>query len=136
VVPIAKIHRGTLAALNHERSLSKDVTAVVVDLDPVSTAEVKLAWKALGFKEPLVVLDSPFRSILSPIADYLEKVDARDPERGAAVVVLPQFVPRRWWHNILHNQTAVMLRTALLYRRVAEGGAARIVVDVPYRLKS
>ena len=136
VVPISKIHRGTLSALSHARSLSKDVTAVVVNIEPRATAELKLAWQALGFKEPLVVLESPYRSIIAPLTDYLQTVDARDPERGPAIVVLPQFVPRRWWQNILHNQTALMLRTALLYRRVAEGAEARIVVDVPYHLKA
>ena len=136
VVPISKIHRGTLSALAHARSLSRDVTAVVVNIDPKATAELKLAWKALGFKEPLAVVESPYRSIIAPLTEFLRTVDARDPERGPAIVVLPQFVPRRWWQNILHNQTAIMLRTALLYRRVAEGDEARIVVDVPYHLKA
>lgn len=136
VVPISKIHRGTLSALSHARSLSRDVTAVVVNIEPKATAELRLAWKALGFKEPLVVLESPYRSIIAPLSDYLLTVDRRDPERGPAIVVLPQFVPRRWWQNILHNQTALMLRTALLYRRASEGAEARIVVDVPYHLKT
>jgi amino acid transporter len=136
VVPISKIHRGTLSALSHARSLSKDVTGVVVNIDAQATAELKLAWKALGFKEPLVVLDSPYRSIIGPLTDYLQQVDKRDPHRGPAIVVLPQFVPRKWWQNILHNQNAIMLRTALLYRRAAEGSEARIVVDVPYHLKT
>lgn len=136
VVPVSKLHHGTLAALNHARSLSRDVTAVVVDLEPAATAELKLAWNALRFPEPLVVLSSPYRSIVAPLMDYLDQVDAREPERGPAVVVLPLFVPRRWWHHLLHNQTALMLKAALLYRRGPETADARIIVDVPYHLKT
>ena len=136
VVPVSKLHRGTLAALNHARSLSQDVTAVVVDLDATGTRELQLAWKALRFPEPLVVLESPFRSIVAPLMAYLEKVDGQQPERGPAVVVLPLFVPRRWWHHLLHNQTGIMLKAALLYQRRPDGTDARIIVDVPYHLKT
>jgi amino acid transporter len=135
VVPISKLHRGTLAALNHARSLSRDVTAVVVDLDPRGTAELALAWKALRFHEPLVTLSSPYRSIVAPLMSFLEQVDAREPERGPAIVVLPLFVPSKWWHHLLHNQTGIMLKAALLYRRGPGGSDTRIVVDVPYHLK-
>ncbi|MBY0431687.1 MAG: hypothetical protein K2Q10_10855, partial [Rhodospirillales bacterium] len=134
VVPISKLHRGTLAALHFARSISTDVTAVVVDIDPDETASLRLAWRALRFKEPLEVLDSPYRSVVAPLLDYLEHVDAREPERGAAVVVLPLFVPSRWWHHLLHNQTALMLKAALLYRK-QPGNETRIVVDVPYHLQ-
>lgn len=134
VVPISKMHPGTLAALQFARAISDDITAVIVDLDPAQTARVRLAWRALRFKEKLVVLESPFRSVIEPVMTYLNEVDLREPERGLAVVVLPEFLANRWWENLLHNQTALMLKAELLLRKGPKGGN-RIVIDVPYRLR-
>jgi amino acid transporter len=135
VVPVSKMHPGTLAALQLARTMSDDVTAVMVDLDPVETARLRLAWRALRFTEKLVVLESPYRSVVAPLMAYLDEVDRREPERGRAVVVLPEFVPEHWWQNLLHNQTALLLKAELLFRKTPSGGN-RIVIDVPYRLRS
>jgi hypothetical protein len=134
LVPISGVHRGTLEALRFARSLSKDVTAVVVDVDPRVTARVREKWPLWGQKVPLVVLDSPFRSTIRPLLSYLDKVDQREPERGLAVVVLPEFVAARWWHELLHNQTARAIKRALLYRR-GLNGKDRVIIDVPYHLQ-
>ena len=134
LVPISGVHRGTLEALRFARSLSKDVTAVVVDVEPQVTARVREKWAVWGQKVPLVVLDSPFRSTVGPLLVYLSEVDQREPERGLAVVVLPEFVPARWWHELLHNQTARAVKRALLYRR-GETGKDHVIIDVPYHLQ-
>ena len=133
VVPVSGVHRGTLEALRFARSLSKDVTAVVVDVEPQVTARVREKWPLWGQKVPLVVLDSPFRSTVGPLLAYLDERDMHEPERGLAVVVLPEFVPARWWHELLHNQTARAIKRALLYRR-GETGKDRVIIDVPYHL--
>ena len=133
VVPIAGVHRGTLAALHFARSMSADVTAVLVDADSRDTELVRERWKEWGHGVPLVVLESPYRSTIGPILRYLNEVDARDPERGAAVVVLPEFVPARWWQHLLHNQTAVLLKT-LLHYRTGQTRRDRVIIDVPYHL--
>ena len=133
VVPISGVHRGTLKALRFARSLSKDVTAVVVDVEPQVTARVRERWPVWGQKVPLVVLDSPFRSTVGPLLTYLDQVDLRDPERGLSVIVLPEFVPARRWHQLLHNQTARAIKRALLYRR-GETGKGYVIIDVPYHL--
>jgi amino acid transporter len=135
VVPVSKMHPGTLAALQFARAISDDITAVIVDLDPVQTAGVRLTWRALRFKEKLVVLDSPYRSVIEPVMTYLNEVDLREPERGLAVVVLPEFLASRWWEHLLHNQTALMLKAELLMRKGPQGDN-RIVIDVPYRLRA
>lgn len=135
VVPISKMHPGTLAALQFARAISDDITAVIVDLDPAQTASVRLTWRALRFKEKLVVLESPYRSVIEPVMTYLNEVDLREPERGLAVVVLPEFVASRWWENLLHNQTALMLKAELLLRKGPRGDN-RIVIDVPYHLRA
>lgn len=134
VVPISGIHRGTLAALRFARSMSEDVTAVMIDVEPQVTARVKERWPSWGQDVPLEVLESPYRSTLAPLLRFLETVDQREPERGLAVVVLPEFVPARWWHELLHNQTARLIKRALIYRRGHTGGD-RVVIDVPYHLQ-
>jgi len=134
IVPISGVHRGTLEALRFARSLSKDVTAVVVDVDPQVTERVRGKWPLWGQKVPLAVLESPFRSTLAPLMAYLDERDRHDPERGLAVIVLPEFVPARWWHELLHNQTARAIKRALLYRRGASD-KNRVIIDVPYHLQ-
>ena len=134
IVPISGVHRGTLEALRFARSLSKDVTAVVVDVDPQVTDRVRGKWPLWGQKVPLTVLESPFRSTLGPLVAYLDERDRHEPERGLAVIVLPEFVPARWWHELLHNQTARAIKRALLYRRGASD-KNRVIIDVPYHLQ-
>ena len=134
VLLVSGVHRGTLEALRFARSLSKDVTAVVVDVEPQVTARVRERWPQWGHKVPLVVLDSPFRSTVGPLLTYIDEIDRRDPERGLAVIVLPEFVPARWWHELLHNQTARAIKRALLYRR-GKTGKDHVIIDVPYHLQ-
>jgi amino acid transporter len=133
IVPISGVHRGSLAALHFARVMSKDVTAVIVDVDPQATARVREKWPKWGHGVPLVVLESPYRSAVQPLFDYLDRMDQRDPERGLAVVVLPEFVPPKWWHHLFHNQTALLLKMMLVYHKekTSEG---RVVINVPYHL--
>lgn len=134
VVPVSGMHRGTLAALRFARSLSKDVTAVIVDVVPQFTASVREKWPTWSHDVPLVVLGSPYRSTIGPLLTYLDEVDKRESERGLTVIVLPEFVPARWWHHLLHNQTALLLKTVLTYRR-GQTDKDRVIVDVPYHLQ-
>ena len=135
VVPISGLNRGALAALQFSRSLSDDVTAVVVDVDAAATTRLRDSWEAWGIDIPLVVLESPYRSVARPLLAYLEATDRREPERGTAVVILPEIVPARWWQNLLHNQTTLLLKAVLLFRQ-EPNGAPRVVINVPYYLHS
>ena len=134
VVPLSGLNRGALAALQFARSLSDDVTAVVVDVDAAATERLRESWKAWDFDIPLVVLESPYRSVVRPLFAYLEETDRREPERGLAVIVLPEIVPARWWQNLLHNQTTLQLKAVLLFRQ-EQHRAPRVVINVPYRLR-
>jgi amino acid transporter len=134
VVPLSGIHRGTLAALHFARLMSRDVAAVLVDTDAQNTARVQEKWPTWGHGVPLVVLESPYRSTIGPLVAYLNEVDQRDPERGPAVVVLPEFVPARWWHHLLHNQTAFLLKNILIYQS-GKTGRDRVIINVPYHLR-
>ena len=134
VVPVSRLHKGTLKALNFAQSLSEDVTAVVVNLNSTETERLKLVWRAMNFAVPLVILRSPYRSVVNPFLDFLFEQDERDPEKGKAVVVMPSFVPGAFWQNILHNQTAVIFKNAMLYRK-QESEQTRVIVEIPYQMK-
>jgi len=133
VVPVSGMHVGTLKALRFACSLSDDVMGVVVDVDAEATAKVQQKWSKWCPSFPLEVLESPYRSTVKPLLAYLDDVDQRYPERGVAVVVLPEFVPAKRWQRLLHNQTALLLKSALIYRRGLTG-KGRVVVSVPYHL--
>jgi amino acid transporter len=132
VVPVVRLHEGALAALRFATKLSSNVSAVVVDNDPVATAQLQASWTNAGVDVPLIHLPAPYRGVVEPILQYLDELDAGQSS-GRTIVVLPEFISAKWWHFLLHNQVAVQLKTALLYDRHHHGGE-RIIVDVPYRL--
>jgi len=134
VVPVSRIHRGTLAALRFASSLSNDVTAVVVNIDQKEIDRLKITWRAMNFSMPLIILKSPYRSVVNPILDFIYEEDERNPERGKSIVVMPSFVPGEFWQNVLHNQTATILKTLLIYRQ-KESGQTRTIVEIPYQMK-
>jgi len=134
VVPISGVHQGIVDAVNLARSLSPDVTAVYIELEPGAGEQVRTKWLKWWPDIPLVVVPSPYRSIIGPLLEYLDETDAQHDDGQLAVVVLPEFVPAKWWHALLHNQTAWLLKTALLYRR-RHLGFQRVIIDVPYHLQ-
>jgi amino acid transporter len=126
IMPISGVHQGTLEALRYARLLSDDVTAVYVSLDPVSAREIRHKWEVWGEGVRLVILESPFRLLFEPLLKYIEEIiEQRQPDEAITILV-PQFVPRHWWHNILHAQTATWLRLALLFK------PGIVITDVPY----
>lgn len=134
VIPISGVHRGVIGAVNFARSISRDITAVYVELDPEAAAKARKDWEALWPEIPFVTVPSPYRSIIGPLIHYLDGTDAQHNDGQLATVVLPEFVPRKWWEGLLHNQTAWLLKTALLYHR-REYGKERVVIDVPFHLR-
>ncbi|MDR2794428.1 MAG: APC family permease [Holosporaceae bacterium] len=134
VVPISRMHKGTLAALRFASSLSDDVVAVIVNVDQKEVDRLKLAWRSMNFAIPLMILNSPYRSVVNPFLDFLTEQDERDPEKGKTIVVMPSFVPGQFWQNILHNQTATILKTALLYRKQTSE-ETRVIVEIPYQMR-
>ncbi|HEV8367420.1 MAG TPA: APC family permease [Pyrinomonadaceae bacterium] len=129
IVPISGIHRGVIRALEYAKSIAPEhVTAVYVDLDEEATKKMRNEWKELDDKIELVVLASPYRSLTRPLLRYLDRVE-REHKDDLVTVVLPEFVPAKWWQHLLHNQSSLTLKAALLFR---EG---IIVANVPYHLK-
>lgn len=127
---VGDVHRGVLPALTVARSFAPGrVTAVTVAIDPEQTARLQERWQRLIPDVPLVTLESPYRSLIGPLLRYIDTVDAQS-DHDLLVIVIPEFVPSHWWEYLLHNQTAFLLRSALLLRK------SKIVVSVPYHLQS
>ncbi len=127
VIPISGVNRAVIRAVDYARHRSTDVRAVLVDIDPRETARIEIQWAQWGCGVPLVVLASPYRSILETLLDYIEQLLQKDQE-GWVTVVLPEILPARWWQNILHNQRALMLKAALLFKERV------VLTDVPFHL--
>ncbi len=133
VIPISGVHRGMVGAVNFARSISDNVTAVFVELEPGSGEKARLEWESWWPDVPMVVVPSPYRSIVAPLMQFLDETDSQHNDGQLATIVLPEFVPGRWWQSLLHNQTAWLLKTALLYHR-RQHGLERIIIDVPFHL--
>lgn len=134
VIPISGVHRGVVEALRYARSISTDVTAVFVETEPGAGDKIRQAWQTWGQHIPLVIVPSPYRSTIGPILEYLDRTDAEHNDGQLASVLLPEFVPARWWHMLLHNQTANLLRLAILFRR-RRLGYTRAIIDIPFHLR-
>jgi amino acid transporter len=128
LVLVGDLHRGVVRAIQYAQSLSPNAKAVYIELDPERTRRLEERWGRWGMGIPLVVLNSPYRSLLGPLVDYIDHLQNGDPER-IVTIILPEFVPARWWQQILHNQTALLIKGALLFRRNV------VLTDVPYLLK-
>jgi amino acid transporter len=131
LVLVGDVHRGVVRAVQYARTLAAPtaiVRAVYVEIDPAGTRRLEEKWSRWGLGVPLVVLASPYRSFLRPRLDNVEQIRARGDEQ-MVTIVLPEFLPRHWWQHILHNQTALLVKGALLYRKNL------VVTDVPYLLK-
>jgi amino acid transporter len=133
IVPIAGLHRGVVKALRYAQVLGGDLHVVTVEIDPQETADLLERCRKYLPGIPVEVLASPYRSVVEPLVEYIESfVDDRD---HYVTVVIPQFVPRRWWHHFLHNQTAIALQWRLLFSRRDWRGRFRVVTEVPFYLE-
>ncbi|MDE3127373.1 MAG: APC family permease [Gemmatimonadota bacterium] len=127
VVPVSGITKATAGALVYATTISEDVRAATVGVDPASTAALRKQWEEWDIDVPLVVLESPYRSVIRPIVDYVKQLEANG-EADLVTVIVPEIVPHHWWEHLLHNKTALYIRTALLFRPKV------VVTAVPYLL--
>jgi hypothetical protein len=129
ILLVGGVHQGTLPALRYARFLSDDITAVHVSINPDEAERIRREWEVWGNGVRMVILESPYRLLIEPLLDYINELDARRQPNEIITVVVPQFVPRHWWHNLLHTQTAFMLRITLLFR------PGIVITDVPYQVE-
>ena len=127
IIPIGGIQRAVVEALRYAETLSDDVRGVYVDVDPAATDQVQREWATWGGRAQLIVLPSPYRSVMEPLLEYIEQVENERPD-DYVTVILPEFVPARWWQHLLHNQRALLIKGALLFR------PNTVVTSVPFHL--
>jgi amino acid transporter len=129
VVPISGIHRGVIFALDYAKSIAPGhVTAVYVDFNEDATQKLREKWPRWGSGVELVILQSPYRSLTRPLLRYIERL-SKQSDNQMITVLLPEFVPAKWWHQLLHNQSSLLLKGALLFKKGV------IVTSVPYHLE-
>lgn len=125
---VSSVHKGTLTALRYARTLSSDITAVHVSIDPVETQKTREKWEAWGEGYRLVVIESPYRLFIEPLLEYIEEIDRHRKENEIISIIVPQFIPRQAITYALHAQTAETLRKVLLSRNNI------VIMEVPYKV--
>jgi amino acid transporter len=130
IVLVSKVHSPTLRALAYAKATRPhDLTALTVSVDPGDTYELQAEWDRRGIDVPLTVVDSPFREVTRPILDYVKRIRLSSP-RDVVTVFIPEYVVGHWWEQLLHNQSALRLKTRLLFQ------PGVMVTSVPYQLRS
>ena len=128
LVPVSGVIRPVAEALEYAKTLSDDVRAVYVAIDPAATEQLRGMWERYENGVPLVLLGSPYRSLMEPLLEYIEQI-AKDRPEDYVTIVLPEFVPARWWHHLFHNQRALLIKGALLFK------PNTVVTSVPFHLR-
>jgi amino acid transporter len=132
IVPIAALNQIALQTLAYARSIARGpedvVSAVHITDDPEAAEKLQEQWEEWQCGVQLTIIESPYRSLVGPLLSYIDAMHAQHPGK-TLTVVLPEMVPAHWWEQVLHNQTALRLKAALLFR------PGVVVADVPYHLK-
>ena len=130
LVLVSKLHLPTLRALAYARATRPDtIEALTVNIDTAETRTLVREWESRGISVPLKVVESPYREINRPVVDYVKRLRDQSP-RDVVIVYIPEYVVGHWWEQLLHNQSALRLKTRLLYERGV------MVTSVPWQLSS
>jgi amino acid transporter len=127
VVVVGQLNRGTVEALDYARTIADKIVAVHVDIGSTDREELQRKWQNLEADIPLEIIESPYRSVIDPIVDFIGQFQKNHPGVFTTIII-PAFVPRNWWDSILHNQTTLFLKNALRVNK------SRIVTTVRYYL--
>jgi len=127
VVVVGHLNRGTVEALDYARTIADEIVAVHVDIGSTDREKLREKWQNLQSDIPLEIIDSPYRSVIDPIVDFVGQFQ-KDHPGVFTTIIIPVFVPRNWWDSILHNQTTLFLKNAL------RANKSRIVTTVRYYL--
>jgi amino acid transporter len=129
IVPISAVNRATVYALRYAKSIAHEVEAVHVGLDPVRIEQIQAQWRIWGGGVPLRILESDYRSLIRPLVDYIDDLMHGRRRNEMVTVVLPEFVTAHWWEGLFHNQSAFLIKGALLFR------PGVVVTSVPFHFK-
>lgn len=112
---VGGVHRGLMPAVKYARSLSSDVRAVYVEIEPTKTPQVMERWSQWVPDIPLVLLESPYRALVDPLCRYIDEVE-NERDDDVVTVIIPEFVTEKWWTKLLHGQNGMLLKWALLFK--------------------
>lgn len=129
VIPISGLHRGVMNAIRYGQSISHDLRICYVQTDEESAVRMKSSWLSKFPDKKLYILESPYRSISEPILKFIDEV-AKEHPTEFITVIFPEFVTAKWYHQLLHNQTAWLIKLSLIYKKRI------IVTSVKYHLTS
>lgn len=129
ILLISGVHRGSMTALRYARTLSDDITAVHVCIEPADAEKIQQKWEIWGDGIRLVILDSPYRLFIEPLLEYINEIDEHRAPNEVITIVVPQFIPKNPVSNLLHTRTADTLRTVLLGRKEI------VIMEVPYLIE-
>lgn len=127
LVLVSSLNRGTIPALEYAKSIGHHVEAVHIELNTASTQRLRQHWDDWGCGIPLTILKSPYRSLTGPLVDYIDEVEGRY-EHDIVTLIIPEFVTKQWWHNLLHNQTSLLIKTILRFKK------GKVVTSIRYHL--
>lgn len=128
IVPVSGVNNAVANTMRYARTLSPDIVAVHIAVDPEAVMKVRERWERWAGDVPLYIVESPYRALAGPLIEAVERLDADDPHDFITILV-PEFITHRWWHYLLHQQTALILRTILLFRK------RWVVTGVPYHIE-
>ncbi|MED1204433.1 APC family permease [Heyndrickxia acidicola] len=129
LVLVSGVHRVVNSTLSFAKSITDDPLAVYIGFDDTSIDRMEKKWEEWGSPCRLVTLKSKYRSVLEPLIRLIRIIEERKAEDDHIQIIIPQFISRKWWHNLLHNQTAILLRIWLLKHKDI------VITTVPYHLK-
>lgn len=128
VIPISGISKVVSQSISYAKGISDDIVVVIVDFDDEHAGQMRDKWEQWNPNVPLIILRSPYRTLLSPLLKYIDTLEKEKEEDEFITVLVPQFIVHKWWHTLLHNQTALLLKAVLLYRKNV------VVSTIPFHL--
>jgi amino acid transporter len=128
VIPISGISKVVFQSISYAKGISDDIVVVTVAFDDEHAGQMRDKWEKWNPDIPLIILRSPYRTLLSPLLKYIETLEKDKEEDEYITVLVPQFIVHKWWHTLLHNQTALLLKAVLLYRKDV------VVSTIPFHL--
>lgn len=135
LVPVGKLHQGTIRAIQFAHSLTDEVIAVTVATPQQPKADLQAQWEHYGMPAKLIVLEAKSQSIVVPLLRLIRKMDQRDPKQVLTTIVASKILPAKWWQRLLHNHQLTMLKLALNAISMTNNkGKTRIFIEVPYQL--
>jgi hypothetical protein len=127
-MPIGGVHNGTIKALKFAQTLSDDITAIHISLDPKEAGRIEQKWSLWGESNRLIILHSPYRTLIEPLVEYVDQISKTTMPNEIITIVVPQFNSKNIWNKYLHTRTAETLRKVLLNRDDI------VIIEVPYQV--